>query len=97
MKNQWGQDIEVGDYVAYTNRTGSYTERKLGKVLGFGERRQDYLSQRETTVQVLWVWDGSYGLPEPRQHRGSVGLRRVIKVDPESLHPYVRDGLQEAK
>jgi hypothetical protein len=96
MKNQWGQEVEVGDYVAYTNRTGSYTERKLGRVLGFGTRRQDYGSNGETTVQVLWVWDGSYGLAEPRLHRGSVGLRRVVKVDPESLHPFIRDGLREA-
>lgn len=95
MKNQWGQDIEVGDFVAYTNRTGSYMERKLGRVEGFSTRRADYGSNGETTVQVQWVWDGSYGLAEERRHRGSVGLRRVVKVDPASLHPFIREGLEK--
>lgn len=94
MKNQWGQEIEIGDIVAYVNKTGSYTDRKLGRVVAFGTRNGDY-HDYETTVQVQWVWDGSYGLPEERRHRGTVGLRRVVKVDPASLHPYVRDGLGE--
>jgi hypothetical protein len=93
MRNQWGQDIEVDDIVAYVNRTGSYTERKLGIVLAFGSRNEDYGSQHETTVRVQWVWDGSYGLAEERRHRGTVGLRRVVKVDPATLHDYIREGL----
>lgn len=96
MKNQWGQDIEVGDFVGYVNKTGSYTERKLGVVEGFGERRNDYGSNPETTLHVYWVWDGSYGLAEDHPHKGTVGLKRVFKLDPASLHDYVREGLERA-
>jgi hypothetical protein len=96
MRNQWGQDIQAGDVVAYTNRTGSYTERKLGVVIEFGERRTDFGSNPENTVFVSWVWDGSYGSPEKHPHKGTVGLKRVFQIDPASLDRFVLEGLQDA-
>lgn len=96
MKNQWGQEIDVGDVVAYVNKTGSYTERKIGKVTGFGSR-DVYGTHPEVTLHVLWLYDGSYGLAEEHRHKGTVGLRRVFKLDPASLHPYIYEGLVAAE
>lgn len=94
MKNQWGQDIEVGDIVGYVNKTGSFTERKIGVVEGFAERKGTI---PETTLKVYWVFDGSYGPPADHRHRGTVGLRRVFKLDPASLHPYIYEALVQAR
>lgn len=94
MKNQFGQDIEVGDYVGYTNKTGSFTERKVGVVTGFGSRERGYGSTPETTAHVTWVWDGSYGLAAENTHKGTVGVRRVFKLDPASLYPFVVQELE---
>lgn len=95
MNNQWGQNIEVGDIVGYVNKTGSYTERKIGTVTGFGTRDRGY-GVTETTLHVTWAWEASYGPPEERVIKGTVGLRRVFRLDPGSLHPYLVEGLQRA-
>jgi hypothetical protein len=96
VKNQFGQEIEIGDFVGYVNRTGSYTERKVGVITGFGSRERGYGSVSETTAHVTWVWDGSYGLAAENKHKGTVGVRRVFKLDPASLYPYVAEALQQA-
>jgi hypothetical protein len=95
VKNQWGQEIDKGDIVGYVNKTGSYTERKLGVVEGFGQR-ENWGSNPENTLHVYWLWDGSYGLAQDHPHKGTVGVSRVFKLDPASLDATVREGLEKA-
>lgn len=96
MNNQWGQEIGPGAVVGYVNKTGSYSERKLGVVLDLGTRKRDFGSNPENTAHVLWVLDGSYGAAETHLHRGTVGLKRLFKLDPESLDPDIKNTLQAA-
>ena len=83
MINQFGQHIEVGDWVGWVSKTGSYTDRRVGKVLRFGERDAGY-GHKETTVIVHWLLDGAHGdIATACNFIGNgVGINRVLKLDP---------------
>ena len=78
MRNQFGQEIEVGDWVGHVSRSGSSLYRKVGVVEAFGERKTYYGTQ--VTVKPRWVksdhsWD-SLGLSP------GVGIDTVFKIEP---------------
>lgn len=85
MRNQFGQDIKVGDWVGYTSRTGSTIIRKIGTVISFSERKN--WRDIEPTVVVQWKVDGTWHAIENIEgplSRG-VGLNTVFKLDPRGL------------
>lgn len=87
MQNQFGQRIEVGDIVGHVSKTGSYTDRKVGRVVGFGERKDWSGKKVEDTVLVDWLLDGAYG-EEARSMTGlsrGVGITRLLKLDPAGI------------
>lgn len=83
MRNQFGQDIKVGDVVGHVTRSGSSLYRKVGEVVAFSERKQR--SGTIPTVKVKWThdessWSNSVGKISP-----GVGVNTVFKLDPASL------------
>jgi hypothetical protein len=87
MINQFGQEIEVGDWVGYASKTGSCTDRKVGKVVRFGERKSGYHgTAAEVTAYVHWLYDGTWSELRRIDEAGKgVGIRRLFKLDPDGL------------
>lgn len=84
MLNQFGQHIEVGDWVGWVSKTGSHTDRKVGRVVSFGERKIGWNDRIEATVVVHWLFDGTYGhIAKAVDSVGKgVGITRLLKLDP---------------
>lgn len=87
MLNQFGQDIQVGDWVGWASKTGSYTTRKIGRVTGFGERKDWAGRKMEDTADVDWQFDGSSANPARaitvKGKSNGVGINRLFKLDQE--------------
>lgn len=89
LRNQFGQDINVGDWVGYVTRHSSTIERKIGKVVGFGERNIYYRKEPEITVIIEYKAEGTYCRTrgaQPTKGKGTgVGLNTVFKLDAAGL------------
>jgi hypothetical protein len=86
-KNQWGQEIDVGDVVGYVTKSGSNFTRKIGRVIKFGTRHV-WPQDDEVTVWVHWQWIGGDhdGKARAIDDTGSgVSINRVFVLDPDSL------------
>lgn len=80
MRNQFGQDINVGDWVGYTSKRGSITTRKIGIVTSFGQR-STYYNPAEIIVRVNWKRDGTWRTTRDIDENGKgVGLNTVFKL-----------------
>lgn len=81
MINQFGQEINVGDWVGHVSRSGSSLHRQVGRVESFGVRKT--WRGTEVVVKPRWVksdsdWQ-SLGLSP------GVGINTVFKIDPPEL------------
>ena len=83
MRNQFGQEIEIGDWVGHVTRSGSNLYRKVGRVEAFGYRKSPYHGTETVIVRPRWVksdcsWD-KLGLSP------GVGINTVFKIEPIAL------------
>lgn len=89
MRNQFGQYIAVGDMVGYVTKSGSHFTRKIGRVTGYGERKQWDGSKLEDTVLIDWTWEGNSAIARKITQKGpspvGVGITRLFKLDTTGL------------
>lgn len=86
MRNQFGQEIGVGDWVGYASKTGSVTTRKIGRVVRFGERKN--WNEVLHVAYVNWLKDGTWGSVRDVKSNGSgVAIQHLFKLDRDGLEP----------
>lgn len=82
--NQFGQKLERGSVVGHANRSGSFTERKVGVVTGFGVRQHSY-GRDDMVAKVTWVHSGGQTTwPKPLKSPG-VDVNKLFVLDDRTI------------